>query len=180
MSKVILNIAVSLDGFIAREDENDLSWLHDAMAPKEDYGMCEFFKNLGAVIVGGRTYQMALARDGRWPGSKKTPSYVVTRTPPAPASPRITGLEFHSGDLAALVRAVKKKTDKDVWLMGGGLLTQGFLREGLLNEIALSLIPILLGGGVPLFGRIGKETKLRLAHSKAHPSGIVQLRYVVK
>lgn len=179
MSKVILNIAASLDSFIARADENDLSWLHDAMAPKEDYGMGEFFKSLGAVIVGGRTYEMALQRDGRWPGSKKTPSYIITRKP-APAAAKKSGVEFYSGDLGALVRRLKQNTGKNIWLMGGGLLTQSFLREGLLDEMAISVIPILLGGGVPLFDRIGREIKLQLVHSQAHVSGIVQLRYTVK
>lgn len=179
MSKVILNIAASLDGFIARTEENDLSWLHDATAPKEDYGMGDFFKNLGAVIVGRRTYELALARDGRWPGSKKTATYVISSKPAPQASAKKSGVEFYSGDLAALVRRAKQKTDKNIWLMGGGLLTQSFLREGLLDEISISVIPILLGGGVPLFDRIGREIKVQLVRSHAYPGGIVQLQYAV-
>lgn len=169
MGEVILYIASSLDGFIARRD-GDISWLDKYQDGKEDYGYTEFYKGVGASIMGAYTYEKALTlKDGI---DIKMPTWVIThRRLSSPPGARIT---FYSGNLPELVSSVRSKTRKNIWLVGGGKLAQSFLREGLLDRIILSTIPVILGKGIPLFGDTGQEINLTLTAANSYKSGIVQ------
>lgn len=172
MGKVILYIATSLDGFIARSD-GDISWLDKYQGGKEDYGYGDFYKNVGVSIMGANTYEKALTLDGGV--DKKMPTYVIThRKMPIVADANIT---LYSGNLSKLVSKIQKKTKKNIWLVGGGQLAQSFLRAGLVDRIILSTIPIILGEGISLFGNVRKEIQLALTNTKSYKSGIVQTHF---
>jgi len=174
MSEVILYIAASLDGFIARSN-GDISWLEKYQGGQEDYGYGNFYKSVGASIMGADTYEKALTLDGGI--DNKMPTYVVTRRNlRAPANSKVT---FYSGSLAELVNKIKAKTEKNIWLAGGGKLAQSFLKECLIDTIMLSTIPIILGEGIPLFGSVRKEVNLVLTSTNSYKSGIVQTHYEV-
>lgn len=177
MSKVILYIAASLDGFIARPD-GDLSWLTQHQNPdRQDYGYSELIKSTSATIMGAKTYEWLLQFED-WPESKERPTYVITHRM-LKAVPD-ANIIFYSGDLKDLVRAIKEKSTKDIWLVGGAALAQSFMREWLADEIILSVLPLLLGDGISLFGSLNKEVNLKLVNQKAFKSGIVQMHYQVQ
>jgi dihydrofolate reductase len=163
-------MAASLDGFI-QSTSGDLSWLNDAMAPDEDYGFTETEQRTGAYIVGANTY-----REMRGMSFGKVPTYVVTHEP---ASAPETKAHTFSGDLRQLVAQIKTDTDKDICVFGGGDLVTQFLELDLLDELGVSVIPVLLGDGVPFFGRLSDRHKLELLTCEQFPSGIVLLNYRV-
>ena len=174
MGEVVLYIAASVDGFIARKD-GDVSWLEKFNEGGEDYGYKEFYRGIGASIMGSHTYVQAVGF-GQW--DKKMPTYVITKR----KLEKLPGakIEFYSGDLGSLVGRLKKETAKDIWLVGGGRLAQSFLDAGLVDRIILSVIPVLLGEGIPLFAMKGKERELRLIGSKSYETGIVQMDFKVE
>ncbi len=175
MNKVILYIADSLDGFIARPD-GDVSWLDKYSGKGEDYGYKDFYKTVGASIMGSKTYEKALQLSGGI--DNKMPTYVVTnRQLPVPPGADIS---FYSGDLRKLLGIIKKKTRKDIWLVGGGQLACSFFKDGLIDDIILSTIPIILGGGIPLFDVMNIGIDLDLVKATSYPSGIVQTHYTVR
>ena len=172
MSKVILYIAASLDGFIAGSD-GDIAWLDKYGGGTEDYGYNEFYAKIGANVMGSGTYEKSLTLDGGI--DSNMPTYVVTqRDLPVPPG---TKVELYRGDLPVLIDNIRNATSKDIWLVGGGELARSFLEENLLDEIILSTIPVVLGGGISLFGSIHKTVDLTLIDSRAYPSGIVQTHY---
>jgi len=174
MSKVILYIAASLDGFISRKD-GDISWLDKYNGGIEDYGYADFYRNIGACIMGSKTYEKALTiKSGI---DYKMPTYVVTSR--RLSSPTGAVVTFYSGDLTKLVATIKAKTRKDVWLVGGGQLARSFFEHGLVDDIILSTIPVILGGGISLFADLKKEIQLNMVKSIAYDIGIVQTYYVV-
>ncbi|MEW6722744.1 MAG: dihydrofolate reductase family protein [Candidatus Micrarchaeota archaeon] len=175
MSEVILYIAYSLDGFIAKKD-GSVGWLDKYDAAGEDYGFSGFYKNIGASIMGATTYLQAL--DFKGGIDPKMPTYVVThRKLDAPDGMNV---QFYSGDLKALVADIRKQTKKDIWLVGGGKLAREFLREGLVDRIIISVIPEILGDGIPLFGILGRGIRMKLEGTRNYKSGIVQMEYVVE
>ena len=174
MGKVILYIAASLDGFIAGSD-GDISWLDKYQGGTEDYGYSGFYKNVGTSIMGANTYKKALTLKGGI--DNKMPTYVITHKKlQTAAAARIT---LYSGNLPELIEKIKQQTAKNIWLVGGGQLTQSFLKEDLIDEIILSTIPLILGEGISLFGNIRKEINLVLTKTECYQSGIVQTHYKV-
>lgn len=175
MTKVILYIAASLDGFIARSD-GDISWLDKYQGGGEDYGYADFYGNVGASIMGAKTYEKALTLTGGI--DNKMPTYVVTgRQLPAPTGSDIT---FYSAELPPLLELIRKKVRKDIWLVGGGQLARSFFKEGLIDNVILSAIPVILGEGISLFGEIEKTIDLDLVKAVSYSSGIVQTHYAVR
>ncbi len=174
MGNVVLYIAASLDGFIARSD-GDIEWLVKYQQGDEDYGYHDFYATVGASIMGARTYEKASNLSGGI--DQKMPTYVVTHK--RLSTTGYANVSLHSGGLPDLLRLIRRKTDKDIWLVGGGQLAQSFLRERLLDEIILSTVPVILGEGIPLFGETGKEVDLILREARAYRTGIVQTRYRV-
>jgi dihydrofolate reductase len=172
MGVVFAGMAASLDGFIRSED-GDLSWLNDAMAKDEDYGFEATSQRTGAYVIGANTYREMSGMGG---AASSVPTYVVTHDQ-APAG---TGsARFFSGDPAELVAEIKSSIpdEKDICVFGGGQLVTEFIELGLLDELAVSIIPIVLGGGLPFFGRISQWKRLELMECRSYPSGIVLLDY---
>lgn len=162
-------IATSLDGFIARPDGR-LDWLSIVEREGEDYGFKAFFDTVDTVVFGRKTYQTALGFDP-WPYAGKR-NVVLTRSPRTSRH----GESFHDGDLAALVAKLGAEGSQRVYVDGGTVIAQ-FLAAGLVDDVTVSVIPILLGEGIPLTPRIGKDVRLTLEEHTAFPSGLVRLRY---
>jgi dihydrofolate reductase len=177
MSKTILYIATSLDGFIA-DDQDGLDWLH----PFEDvdYGYTEFEMGIGAIVAGRRTYEIVAQMDCPWPYSVPmlVLSHQLSHQPPT-TLPEGAQLIFLAGDVEAIDQA-RQLTSKDIWINGGAKVAQEFLRQGLVDEIILSIIPVILGGGISLFGSLGRSINLILKNSQTFEKGLIQLTYNVE
>lgn len=175
MGTVFGGMATSLDGYI-RSESGDLSWLNDAMSKDEDYGFEATTLRTGAYVMGANTYREVAGMGGMGPG---VPTYVVTHDDTLPTKGNTL---LFSGDLADLVARIKSSIpeDKDICLFGGGELVSEFIEEGLLDELGVSIVPVVLGGGVPFFRRISRWTTLELLECRAFPSGIVLLNYRLK
>jgi dihydrofolate reductase len=169
--KCSVYIAVSADGFIARKD-NGLDWLSIVEAQGEDYGFASFMGSVDTLLMGRNTYDVALGF-GAWPYAGKRVVVLTHR----PAQPRHDET-FASGSPAELVARLAADGSKRVYLDGGHLIRQ-FLAAGLVNDMTLSIIPILLGEGIPLFGAGVRESRLSLVESRSFPTGLVQLSYAL-
>jgi dihydrofolate reductase len=175
MSKVILYIAASIDGYIAKKDGN-IDWLNAYPNPNnDDYGYSDLLSRISTTIMGRTTYDEVLSFGVEWPYPDKK-SYVITHyTDFKPTTPNT---EVYQGDLNSLISEIRLNTQKDIWLIGGGKLITQFLNEGLIDEMILTVIPIMLGDGIPLFLKSSKETNWKLQNAKAYDSGFVNLTYV--
>jgi dihydrofolate reductase len=182
-SRVTIHMAASLDGFIARKD-GSVDWLEtsdefvdgDAMDP----GFVEaLLKTIDCYVMGSRTYETALRFEAQgfgWPYADK-PTFVLT-TRELPRN-RDT-VEFYSGDLAQFVNGRLRSTFRNIWFVGGGLVSGECLRLGLADEVYYSILPILIGDGIPFFEKLDRDVALHLAGVKAYKSGMVELRYEVR
>ena len=171
---VTLHMVSSLDGFIARHD-NDVSWL-DSSSDIYEKGISEesseeFIKTIDCFVLGSRTYETALQLGWSY---GDTPTVVVTRRE-LPSTRK--SVEFYSGDERRLVGEMLAPRYGNVWLVGGAMLCQSFLRLGLVNQIRLSIVPVLLGDGLSLFGNSGTEKRWHLKDVSAYKTGIVELWY---
>jgi dihydrofolate reductase len=164
-------IATSLDGFIARPN-GGIDWLAIVERPGEDYGFKSFFDSIDTLVMGRKTYETALSFD-TWPYAGKR---CVVLTHATPTSRH--GEQFYAGDLAALVDRLGAEGSKRVYVDGGAVIAQ-FLASKLIDDVTVSLIPILLGDGAPLAPKIGADVRLELVEHRAFESGLVQLTYRV-
>lgn len=179
MPRTKLYIACSLDGFIARED-GSIDWLTQYEKDSEknsetDYGYSEFYASIGTVLMGRKTYEQVLGF-GNWPYSEKK-TYVFTRQ--KETLRREQNVEFFSGNIEDFVSQLKKNTGEDIWLVGGSQLIKAFLEGNLVQDMMIFVVPIILGGGIPLFDQIGKEIKLTSGKVEKYDSGLVKLEYEV-
>lgn len=168
-------IAASLDGFIAREDD-DLSWLEDETLkiPSEDYGYQEFFNSIDTIVLGRRTYE-TISNFSKWPYANKR-VVVLSHAPLTLLGDTSTMVESASLRPEELVSYLKNTGSEKVYVDGGKTI-QSFLEAGFIDEITLTIIPILLGRGIPLFNSQSKECRLDLVHQKTYKNGYVQVRY---
>ncbi len=170
---VTLHVVSSLDGFIAKKD-NTVSWL-ESPADAYEAGISEDSAGEGikidCFVLGSRTYEHALQLG--WPYGD-TPT-VVTTTRKLPSTRK--SVEFYSGDLKRLVEEILAPRYENIWLVGGAMLCQSFLKLGLVDEIRLSIAPVMLGDGLSLFGNSGAETRWRLKDVIAYKTGFVELLY---
>ena len=169
--KVILYIAQSLDGFIARADD-DISWLSVVERENEDYGYEAFIETVDTVFMGRRTYEKVLSFDMDF-HHKDRKCYVLSRS----KSGQDANVTFYSGELSALISRLKTEPGKNIFVDGGAEVVKAFREEGLIDEYVISIIPIMLGGGIRLFKDIVVENKVELVSHKVFASGLVQLRY---
>ena len=169
--RVRVFIAMSLDGFIAGPD-HDLSWLPEPRAG-EDFGYAAFMAQTGAILMGRSTYDVVAGFDGPWPYGE-TPVLVATRRDlDDPAAPTV---EAVSGTPQELVAAAHERAvGRDVYLDGGDLVRQA-LDAGLVDELTITVIPVILGAGSPLFAG-ARRRGLRLDGTALFEGGILQLRY---
>lgn len=165
----ILYIAVSLDGLIARAD-GSIDWLASSEESIEDYGYTEFYNSIDALVTGSTTYKQILGF-GNWPYPGKL-TYVLTRH--HLSSDRNDVMFLPS--LAALLTDVEQKGFRRVWVVGGGQVAAQFMRQRLIDEYILTLIPVILGDGISLYQAV-PEQKLTLIEAKSYGSGVVELRY---
>ncbi|MBS1663364.1 MAG: dihydrofolate reductase [Bacteroidetes bacterium] len=169
--KVILYIASSLDGYIAKPND-DLSFLSLVQKEGEDYGYNEFIKTIDTVILGRKTYDWVTKEVGFFPHADKK-SFVITRT----AQPQKGQTTFYTGDLSSLIKKLKSEEGKDIFCDGGAEIVTEFLKNNLIDELIISIIPIFLGGGTRLFKDGRPEQKLELLSTKAFDTGLTQLHY---
>lgn len=169
--KLILYIAMSLDGYITDPNE-DLGFLSIVEQEGEDYGYAGFTKNVDAIIIGRKTYDKVFAMGFEYPHTDKA-VYIITRTP----RPAIGTFEFYTGDLATLVSDLKSKPGKNIYCDGGAEIVHELSRHQLIDEYIVSIIPILVGGGIRLFKAGLPAQKLQLLSSKSFEKGLVQLHY---
>ena len=169
--KVVLYIAESLDGFIAKED-NDISWLSIVEKPNEDYGYNDFVNTIDTVIMGRKTYEKVLSFGIEFPHKDKK-SYVLSRT----LEGTNENVEFYNGNINDLTKMLKSEDGKNIFIDGGAEVVREFRNENLIDEYIISIIPVLLGKGIRLFKDSDMENKLKLIESKVFDSGLVQLRY---
>jgi dihydrofolate reductase len=169
MRKVILQLAVSLDGFI-EGPHGEFDWCFT----DDDYGMTDFYKRIDAIFIGRKSYEQALAMGGATPpGFPVLREYVFSNS-----------LKHLSGngvlvneDLYEEVNKIKKSPGKDIWLYGGAVLTSSFINMGLVDEMALAVHPILLGSGKSLFRNIPSRKALQLINTQTYPNGLIMLSY---
>ena len=181
--RVTIHMAASLDGFIARRD-GSVDWLEtsdnfeggDTMTPES---IVEFLKTIDCYVMGSRTYETALRFEALglgWSYGDK-PTFVLTGR----KLPRTRDtVEFYSGDLAQFVNGRLRPTFRSIWFVGGGVVSAECLRLGLADEIRYSILPILIGDGIPFFAKLDRDIALHLAEVKAYKSGMVALRYEVR
>ncbi len=160
-------IAVSLDGFIARPD-GGLDWLDRFHG--EDHGYDSFFRDVDALVIGRGTYD-TVAGFPEWPYGSKRVIVCTSR-----AADVRHGEELWPGSPRALAERLEREGIRRVYLDGGALI-RSFLGEGLVEELTINVVPLILGGGRPLFGPGLPELPLRLVESKSYPSGLLQIRY---
>jgi dihydrofolate reductase len=178
--KIIVYIATSADGYIARPD-GDVEWLN-RLPDKFDYGMRAFYRSIDTILWGRKTYDWLLAYEkkaGAARGSmfdKKVTNYIFSRKPPRTAVP---GTNFVSGSLKAFARRLRAKPGKHIWMMGGGGLIASFLDEGEIDEFDIHVMPVFIGKGIPLVAPRHRDIPLRLRSSQKYPDGVVRLRYQV-
>lgn len=173
-NKVILYAAASLDGMIAGKND-DLKWLDDVPPdPDGDYGYSDLLKRCGTIIMGRRTYEVVQGLSAEWPYTGKD-SFIMTHN--AAFSPATPDTFVCTGDPVQFVADRFQKTSKDIWLVGGGNLIRSFLELDLVDEIILTLIPKILGGGIPYFPTGMKSSQWHLESSRSYPGGVVILTY---
>lgn len=172
--KVIVHIATSVDGYIARSD-GDLEWLTSRPAPEGFYGMNAFMKSIDTKVLGRKTYEVSLRMGAKFDGRNRT--IVFSRqSPPADAPP---GVEFANEPIAAFVNRLREEPGKDIWLMGGGEIIASFLDEHAIDEFVISVVPVFIGDGIPLIGRHQRHVDLDLQSVERFEDGLVQMRYRV-
>lgn len=171
MKKVILGLAVSLDSFIEGPNGE-----YDWCFTDQDYGLNEFYKNVDSVFIGRKSYEMSYgSEDGGGFGLPKMKEYVFSNT----LKQVKDGATIISGDIKAEVEKIKQEEGKDIWLFGGGSLTTSLMNLGLIDEFWLSVHPIVLGEGKPLFQGIKDRVSLQLVDTKVYETGLVSLKYVL-
>ena len=171
MRKVILGVAITLDGFIEGPN-GEYDWCFS----DQDYGMKDFMKRIDAIFYGRKCYEMMLGFDHGGPNPyAKMKSYVFSNTVKKPYA----GTELITGDIAVQVKALKAQPGKDIWLFGGAELTTAFINDDLVDELNLAVHPVLLGSGKLLFNNIHSRKHFKLVNAKPYSSGLVMLNYEV-
>ena len=181
--RVTIHMAASLDGFIARRD-GSVDWLEtsdnfeggDTMTPES---VAEFLRTIDCYVMGSRTYETALNFEAKglgWSYGDK-PTFVLTRR--TLRKTRST-VEFYAGDLGRLVGERLKPNFRSIWFVGGGAVSSECLRLQLADEVRYSIVPMLIGDGIPFFQGLDKDVALHLVEMKAYVTGMVALRYEVR
>jgi len=180
--KITIHMVSSLDGYIAKKD-NSVSWFETADNYEKGINVTEqdaqeFLKTIDCYIMGSRTYEHALelSKNYGWVYGD-VPTIVLTHRNLPIERPNI---ETYSGDVEKLVNERLKPNYKNVWLAGGAELAKDFIRLNLADEIRQSIIPIILGDGVPFFDEIGREQPLHLKDVTAYKNGMVELCYEIR
>lgn len=171
MRKIILGLAVSLDGFIEGPN-GEFDWCFT----DQDYGMSMFLKKVDAIFYGRKSYELMLRESpeslGQWADKK----HYVFSTTYKKADDKFILVD---GDIPARVEEIKRSSGKDIWLFGGASLTSALMAHGLVDQLWLSVHPILLGSGRPLFENLQSRVQLKLVNSTSYETGLVSLKYEI-
>jgi len=168
MRKVILGLAVSLDNFIEGPNGE-----YDWCFTDQDYGMSDFFGRTDSIFIGRKSYELIQSMTDPVPGMPEMKTYVFSNT----LKEVKKGDVIISGDISRKVSEIRSEPGKDIWLFGGASLTATLMNERLVDELWLSVHPILLGSGKPLFTGITNRIPLQLKDTKTYSSGLVSLTY---
>ncbi|XZF14560.1 dihydrofolate reductase family protein [Chitinophagaceae bacterium MMS25-I14] len=169
MRNILLNVAVTLDGYIEGPN-GEYDWCF--VDENEDYGMIAFLNRTDAIFYGRKSYETLLAAGPNPFADKKQYVFSSTLRP-------TEGITVLDGDATVHARAIKATPGKDIWLFGGAQLTEALMQAGLVDELVLSVHPLLLGNGKQLFRPQNSRQPLQLINSTAYDSGLVQLHYKV-
>ena len=168
-----LYIATSLDGYIAKPND-DLSFLKLVEKEGEDYGYAQFTSTIDTIILGRKTYDWVLKEIGasHYDNGERD-VYVITRT----EKPDVGKTRFYTGDLTELIRQLKSKEGKNIYCDGGAEIINELLKNDLIDEFIISVIPVLVGDGIRLFKDGRPEQQLELVNAKTFDTGLTQLHY---
>jgi dihydrofolate reductase len=174
--KIIVYIATSADGYIARPDGN-VDWLNRPRTAG-DYGMGAFFKTIDTILWGRKTYGIGLENEGGlgvYGSSIK--NYIFSRRPPKKQAP---GAEFVKEPLGEFAKRLRAAPGKDIWMMGGAGIIASFLDVGEIDEFIIHIIPTFIGEGIPLIAPRHREVQLKLMTVRDYSDGVVRLHYAVE
>ena len=169
MRKIVLALAVSLEGFI-EGPRGEFDWCFT----DQDYGMAGFLKDVDAILYGRKSYEVMMRMEGGNPFAN-IKGYVFSNTLKKTAE----GFELVNGDIIGQVRSLKAAAGKNIWLFGGASLTSSLMNEDLVDEVWLSIHPILLGAGKPFVQNLKKRAQLQLLETKSYTTGLLSARYKV-
>jgi dihydrofolate reductase len=177
MGNVIYYLAMSLDGKIA-DPEGGVEWL-EGFQPPEAYGYAAFYEGLGAMVMGAGTYEWFLNAAVDWPYQGLEAVVMTGREWPQPPGGRV---RFASAAPGEVVGSLKAAHAGDIWLVGGARLAAAFAEQDLIDEYAITIIPVVLGAGIPLLGPrpgLSHLQSLALVEHRVYPDGVLHLRYAV-
>jgi dihydrofolate reductase len=177
--KIVVYIATSADGYIARPD-GDVEWLNRPPSTV-DHGMRAFYPTIDTILWGRKTYDWLLAynkKHGVKEGifDQKVANYAFSHKPPKKPAP---GIKFVSEPVEAFARRLRTTRGKNIWMMGGGELIASFLDAGEIDEFDIHVMPVLIGEGIPLIAPRHRDVALSLGSARKYSDGVVRLRYGV-
>lgn len=172
--KIIVYVATSADGYIARPD-GGVDWLNRPM-PKGSYGMTAFTRSIDTILWGRKTYDFA-AKMGGAGAYGKVKHYVFSRHPPSDPLPEFV---FVSESIPEFVGKLQAVPGKNIWMMGGAEIIASFLDEGVIDEFSIHVIPVMIGEGIPLVAPRHRNIELELISARSFPDGVVHLNYSVQ
>ncbi len=176
MSKLVLYLAISLDGKISGPN-HDVAWLEEVPNPeKSDFGYYAFISRIGTTIMGRTTYDWVKDQDVPWPYAS-TDNYVLTSNQSLADNEEVS---FISEDHFDAIRALKEKSEKDIWLIGGAKVNQSCLNAGVVDEVIVTIMPVILGEGTTLFNPPYDRKWLDHIETKTFASGVCEMRFRVK
>jgi len=170
--KIIVHIATSADGYIARPD-GDLEWLTSRPAPKGFYGIDAFMKSVDTMLLGRKTYEASLSMGAKFPSKGR---YIVFSHHARPAGAP-SNVEFVNDKPGDFVSRLREEPGKNIWLMGGGELIASLLDAHAIDEFVVTMAPVFIGDGIPLIARRHRHVLLELQALERFENGVVQLHY---
>jgi len=173
--KIIVNIATSADGYVARSDGN-LDWLTRRPAPKGFYGLPKFSRSVDAKILGRKTFDLSVKMGASF--SADEVHYVFSRRRPPTSVP--AGVQFVTESIRAFAERLRRQAGKNIWMMGGGEIIASFLDEDAIDEFIITIVPTFIVECIPLIAPRHREVPLRLLSLQRFPDGVVQLHYGVQ
>ena len=169
MRNVVLGLGISLDGYIAR-----LNGAVDFLFMPKDYSMGPFFATIDTAVIGRKTYDVALKMGGGSYNGSGMKSYVFSHSQPPGER---NGVTFVNESPKSFVEKLRKRSGKNIWLMGGGELARDFLKDDLVDELYIGIVPVLIGEGVPLFPSGFPQREFTLLENKTFSKGMIALKY---
>jgi dihydrofolate reductase len=173
--KIIVYIATSADGYIARPD-GDFAWLNRPPV-KGNYGMAKFYKKVDTVIMGRKTYELGvkLGQAG-YPGMH---NYVFSGKPGKEAPGVPSNIEFVNEDIPTFAKRVRRQKGRNIWMVGGSEIIASFLDNQQIDEFIIHVIPLFIGEGIPLIQPRHRNVPLKLLKARRYSDGVVRLHYRV-